>query len=132
MEMDPNQQNPFSMYGNQFSKVGKGNYKNKRARDYSDSILPAMAGISAIGRAITEPGININDEMAADNVFSTNNMNADLGMWQANNKGIIASEPVQFTGYKYGGDYQMGGEYYLTDEEIDYILRNGGELDFLD
>ena len=28
--------------------------------------------------------------------------------------------------------YKEGGEYNLTQEEIDYILKNGGEIEILD
>ena len=28
-------------------------------------------------------------------------------------------------------DYQQGGEYDLTDQEIEYILANGGSVDYL-
>ena len=47
--------------------------------------------------------------------------------------------PTQFKGYnfkspyaKMGGSYKKGGEYYLTQEEIDEIIAMGGQVEFLD
>lgn len=47
--------------------------------------------------------------------------------------------PVEESGYnfkssyaKMGGSYKKGGEYYLTQEEIDEIIAMGGQVEFLD
>jgi hypothetical protein len=58
---------------------------------------------------------------------------ADRGSWTAN-AGFFRPDqqtPVQFG--KYGGDmkYQDGGEYELTDQEIQAIISAGGEVEFL-
>lgn len=39
--------------------------------------------------------------------------------------------PPMMTQAAFGMEYQMGGEYELTDEEIEAIIQNGGEVEFL-
>ncbi len=97
-----------------------------------------MGLASAIGRAFTEPVDNMYDQTSADQVFTPGGM--DRGYNTFNKVGVEnpygTKEATQFTGMaRYGGDqgdYDMGGEYELTDEEIEYILANGGEIEFLD
>lgn len=56
------------------------------------------------------------------------------------NYGLVANSHIQDFGTKLasakcGGmkkKYKEGGEYNLTQEEIDYILKNGGEIEMLD
>lgn len=48
-----------------------------------------------------------------------------------------AKVPVQFPGYNVGErgtpyQFQEGGEYYMTDDEIASIMKAGGQIDFLD
>jgi hypothetical protein len=45
--------------------------------------------------------------------------------------------PVQFAGQNFGQmgspyQFQEGGEYYMSDDEINAIMQDGGEIDFLD
>ena len=62
--------------------------------------------------------------------------NASIG----SNYGLVANSHIQDFGTgmasaKCGGmkkKYKEGGEYNLTQEEIDYILKNGGEIEILD
>lgn len=62
--------------------------------------------------------------------------NAGIG----SNYGLVANSHIQDFGTsmasaKCGGmkkKYKEGGEYNLTQEEIDYILKNGGEIEMLD
>jgi hypothetical protein len=47
--------------------------------------------------------------------------------------------PIKNAGYnfksayaKMGGSYKKGGEYYLSDDEINELIQNGGEIEYLD
>jgi len=36
-------------------------------------------------------------------------------------------------GKQYGGaQYEIGGEYDLTEDDVNYILANGGQIEYLD
>jgi hypothetical protein len=54
------------------------------------------------------------------------------------NSGLFRPDEMGFTGvaayggmFEYGGSYQEGGEAYMTQEEIDDFIANGGELEYL-
>lgn len=71
----------------------------------------------------------------AVNPFGTFTLNAGVGQ----NFGLVANPTIQDFGTrmaaaKYGGpkSYRQGGEYYMSDDEIQAILAMGGEIEFLD
>jgi hypothetical protein len=69
------------------------------------------------------------------NPFGTYTPNAGM----ASNYGLVANTPIQDFGTKrasakYGGTkkkYQEGGEYELSQADIDEIIKNGGEVEYL-
>jgi hypothetical protein len=79
------------------------------------------------------------NKMSADQVY-TKNTKKDRGDY--NDQGYFRLDqqvPVQFPGYnftspyaRYGGSYKKGGEYYLSDEEIQEIINMGGQVEYLD
>lgn len=122
------------------SKIGEGsmNVKNKRkAKEFG--MDAAYAALNFFAAPKKEEG-NARDRFSAANVYTQNN-DLDKGDWTAN-EGYFRPDqdvPVQNTGYnfesmyaKMGGSYKKGGEYYLTDEEIDAIISMGGQVEFLD
>jgi hypothetical protein len=122
------------------TKVGEGSVdvKNKRkAKEFG--MDTAYAALNFFAAPKKEEG-NARDRFSAANVYTQNN-DLDKGDWTAN-EGYFRPDqdvPVQNTGYnfesmyaKMGGSYKKGGEYYLTDEEIDAIISMGGQVEFLD
>jgi len=122
------------------SKVGEGSVdvKNKRkAKRFG--MDTAYAALNFFAAPNKKEG-NARDRFSAANVYTQNN-DLDKGDWTANEGYFRPNEdvPVQNTGYnfqsmyaKMGGSYKKGGEYYLTDEEIDAIISMGGQVEFLD
>lgn len=79
-------------------------------------------------------------KMSADQVFTPTN-DKDRGNDTVNEGYFKPPQqvPVENKGYnfqsqyaKMGGSYKKGGEYYLTDEEIERLISMGGEVEFLD
>ena len=73
--------------------------------------------------------MNKYNPMNPTNPYGTYTLNSGIGQ----NYGQVANNPIQ--ALKCGGmkkKYQEGGEYELSQEEIDYILKNGGEIEFID
>ena len=73
--------------------------------------------------------MNKYNPMNTTNPYGTYTLNSGIGQ----NYGQVANNPIQ--ALKCGGmkkKYQEGGEYELSQEEIDYILKNGGEIEFID
>ncbi len=81
----------------------------------------------------------------SDQKYNPINPTNPYGMYTPNvgigsNYGLVANSHIQDFGTsmasaKCGGmkkKYKEGGEYNLTQEEIDYILKNGGEIEILD
>jgi len=76
------------------------------------------------------------DRTSASNIFATTDMSK--GDWSS--QGYFRPNqqvPVQFPGFNYpsakmGGGYKKGGEYYLTEDEINELIQNGGQVEFLD
>lgn len=76
-----------------------------------------------------------------DQRYNTNNPTNPYGTYTPNvgigsNYGLVANGPIQDFGTgKFGGmkkKYKEGGQYTLSQEEIDYIINNGGEIEFID
>ena len=70
----------------------------------------------------------------AVNPFGNYTLNAGPG----SNFALIANTPIQDIGTsmasaKYGGTkfYKEGGEYYLSEDEIEAILANGGQIEYI-
>lgn len=79
-----------------------------------------------------------------DNRYNASNSvnpfgNYTLNAGPASNFALIANTPIQDFGTsmasaKYGGtsSYKEGGEYYMSEDEIEAILANGGEVEYMD
>jgi hypothetical protein len=73
----------------------------------------------------------------SDNL-NASNARRDRGRFDVNS-GLENVDRMGFTGvtaayggmFEYGGSYQEGGEAYMTQEEIDDFIANGGELEYL-
>ncbi len=80
------------------------------------------------------------DKTGADQVYAKT-WDDDRGDYEMNTGDFRPDQkvPVQFSGYnnqsftaKMGGSYKKGGEYYLSEEEIQRIIDMGGEVEFLE
>ena len=80
------------------------------------------------------------DKTGADQVYAKT-QDDDRGDYEMNTGDFRPDQkvPVQFSGYnnqsftaKMGGSYKKGGEYYLSEEEIQRIIDMGGEVEFLE
>ena len=104
-----------------------------------------MAGLDVIGGMgqnldASQKEKELKNKTTASEVF-TSMPDMSRGNYTAN-EGYFRPDkqvPTQFTGYnfkspyaKMGGSYKKGGEYYLTQEEIDEIIAMGGQVEFLD
>ena len=116
----------------------------KMQRDWGQmartAVGPAMDFAAMIGRKITEPDVDqqIMDATTADNVFTPEDQ-VERGMNTFNPMGVVDPYGVkmapQFTGMmKYGGQmqYEEGGTYDLSEEEVQRILASGGQIEYLD
>ena len=131
---------------NEMGLVGKGKLDvkfGKKNNPYTKQFIGA--GLDLLSAGITNREARKNEKMfrskmGADQVF-TPMQDMSRGDYTAN-EGYFRPDqqvPVQFSGYnfespyaRYGGSYQKGGEYYLSDEEIQEIINMGGEVEFLD
>lgn len=118
------------------------NFRNGKP-DTESSINWALAGANAI----TSIANSVQDRKAmqrmksmqnADNLFYSTPA-GDRGDYDINSGMFRPNDmvPVQFAGQNFGSrgskyTYQEGGEYELSDDEIAEILRNGGEIEYID
>jgi hypothetical protein len=125
---------------------GKGNLKvkyGKKQNPYTKQFIGAGLDLLSAGLQNREASRNekmFRNKMGADQVF-TEMPDMSRGDYTAN-EGYFRPDqqvPTQFTGYNFespyarmGGSYKKGGEYYLTQEEIDEIIAMGGQVEFLD
>ena len=124
---------------------GRTRMRQKMGRYNPYAAPAALAGLdllSGFANNIQEAGKKkqIYNKMSADQVF-TKMPTTSRGDYTAN-EGYFRPDqqvPVENTGYnfqsqyaKMGGSYKKGGEYYLTDEEIERLISMGGEVEFLD
>lgn len=118
-------------------------------QDLADWGLAGMSMLSSFAegnerRALEE---QMKQRMVGDAVFNPYGAgDASRGTWTVNRGDFRPDQhtPVQFQGWnqgmigspmtqgKYGGQYQDGGEYYLSDDEINRIMAMGGQVEFLD
>lgn len=128
------------------TEVGKGKLDvkfGKKQNPYTKQFIGAGLDLLSAGMTNREARQNekmFRSKMGADQVF-TPMQDMSRGDYTAN-EGYFRPDqqvPVQFSGYnfespyaRYGGSYQKGGEYYLSDEEIQEIINMGGEVEFLD
>lgn len=136
--------NPESQ-GNQMQKVAqtKATVKFGQYNPYEAPMY--MAGLDVIGGMAqnldaSQKEKELKNKTTASEVFTTDT-DMSRGDYTAN-EGYFRPDqqvPTQFKGYnfkspyaKMGGSYKKGGEYYLTQEEIDEIIAMGGQVEFLD
>jgi hypothetical protein len=140
---------PVDLVENQTQMMGeKGKGKldvkfGKKSNPYAGEFINAGLDLLSAGMTNREAKQNekmFRSKMGADQVF-TPMQDMSKGDYTVN-EGYFRPDqqvPVQFSGYnfespyaRYGGSYQKGGEYYLSDEEIQEIINMGGEVEFLD
>ena len=128
------------------TEVGKGKLDvkyGKKQNPYTKQFIGAGLDLLSAGLQNREASRNekmFRNKMGADQVF-TKMPDMSRGDYTAN-EGYFRPDqqvPTQFTGYNFespyarmGGSYKKGGEYYLTQEEIDEIIAMGGQVEFLD
>jgi hypothetical protein len=118
-------------------------------QDMADWGLAGMSMFSSLGEARERRNLEnqMKQRMIGDAVFNPYGAgDAFRGSWTVNRGNFRPHQhtPVQFQGwnqgmigspmtqYAYGGEYQTGGEYYLSDDEIQQIIAMGGQVEFLD
>lgn len=131
---------PLTNYGPEQQYKVTQKFKNKW--DPEATANWAMAGMSALASAFEQKDARKNMEkwksmQGADNQFYSmpggNRGDYDqFGNFRPNQK-----VPVQFAGQNFGQTgtpytFQEGGEYYMTDDQINSIIEGGGEIEFLD
>lgn len=112
-------------------------------QDWADWGLAGMSMISSFGEQNERKALEeqMKQRMLGDAVFQPNGAgDASRGTWTTNSGAFRPDQmtPVQFQGWNQGmigspmTQYQQGGEYYLSDDEIDEIMRMGGNVEYLD
>lgn len=138
-KIDPNQANRDNLAKSVQKQDWSADFKNKNA--WTIDPEAALNTFNAGARGLAS---FISNSRAAgrQNQYMQNNMNSDA-LFAVNehenkgtydpNSGILRPKNMPFTGVvKYGGAiYQEGGEAYMTQEEIDDFIANGGELEYL-
>jgi hypothetical protein len=126
------------------TKLYEGMDPQKKAQIAKMAFDAGTAGLTMLGNAITEPRSNYSEMTSADRVFTTDPLmqrgtDGTLGNYQ----GLASDQSMVSMGAKntgrtaginrYGGvpEYQEGGTYDLTEEEIAQIMRMGGKVEFL-
>jgi hypothetical protein len=126
------------------TKLYEGVDPQKKAQIAKMAFDAGTAGLTMLGNAITEPRSNYSEMTSADRVFTTDPLmqrgtDGTLGNYQ----GLASDQSMVSMGAKntgrtaginrYGGvpEYQEGGTYDLTEEEIAQIMRMGGKVEFL-
>ncbi|TXG78741.1 hypothetical protein E6Q11_00385 [Candidatus Dojkabacteria bacterium] len=119
------------------------------SQDWADWGLAGMSMLSSIAENDERQAMEeqMKQRMVGDAVFNPYGAgDASRGTWSVNHGDFRPDQhtPVQFQGWnqgmigspmtqgKYGGQYQNGGEYYLSDDEINQIMAMGGQVEFLD
>jgi hypothetical protein len=110
-----------------------------------DAVNWGFSGMNLATKALNQGSVNRREEelrgrSMAENLYAPTPRNS-RGDYSVN-EGYFQPQnmvPVQYSGMpgvysKMGGqnDFQEGGEYYLTDEEIRRIQEAGGEIDFIE
>jgi len=121
--------------------------QERKLRKFGDPVVnaakfaPAVGqAIAAIGNAFNEPNNQaaIEQMTTADYAMTPDryyNAGASRGINAVNPMGVTPakSAPVQYNTYgQYGGQFQLGGTYSLSDNEIAQILALGGTIEYLD
>lgn len=118
-------------------------------QDMADWGLAGMSMLSSFGEANERRDLEeqMKQRMFGDAVFNPYGAgDSSRGTWTTNRGDFRPDQhtPVQFQGwnqgmigspmtqYRQGGEYQTGGEYYLSDDEIQQIMAMGGQVEFLD
>jgi hypothetical protein len=101
--------------------------------------VQGLAGARRNAEARKNQGI-FKNKMSADQVF-TAMPDMSRGDYTTNEGYFRPNEmvPVEQAGYnfksayaKMGGSYKKGGEYYLSEDEINELIQNGGQVEYLD
>ncbi len=132
---------PFNSNPQQQLQQGSGKYTYTRSMEpEANWALAAMSKASSFFelRDAKERERKFKELQGADNQFRafTGNDRGDydqFGNFRPDDK-----VPVQFAGYNNGAQagtpytFQQGGEYYMTDDQINSIREAGGDIEFLD
>lgn len=144
VQMDPNQMQGMPVTSGQ-NMQNNPEVKTKRTRMFDDEasanwILSGMNAISSIGESVQNRKAKerLKSMQGADSQFYSN-PSGDRGDYDINSGMFRPNDmtAIQFAGQNFGTRgsnirYQEGGEYMLSDEEITDILRNGGEIEYID
>ena len=126
--------------------------QKRKSTPFGDPIKNLSKFVPAIGQAAAAYGNAVNDPDAqarieqgttADKAFTADRTwraGTDAGFSIENKVGLptpAISAPVQYTGgagqARYGGQqYQLGGAYTLSDNDVAQILAMGGQIEYLD
>ncbi len=131
-------ENPYAETTAVWKRSGPG-----ASRDWADWGIAGMSMLSSIGEKNEREELEkqMSARMSGDNVFQPIGFgDASRGSWTVNRGDFRPDDntPVQFSGANMGmigspyQQFQMGGEYVLSDQEINTILQMGGEIEFID
>lgn len=118
-------------------------------QDWADWGLAGMSMLSSLGEGNERKALEeqMKQRMLGDAVFEPMGAgDASRGTWTVNRGDFRPDQqtPVQYQGWnqgmigspmvqgRYGGQYQEGGEYYMTDAEIEQFMAMGGSIEYLD
>lgn len=139
IKIDPNQANRDTLKKSTKEQNWSADFKTKNQWNIDPEAALNVFNAGARGLASF---IDNSRTARRQNQYMQNNMNSDA-LFAVNehenkgtydpNSGILRPKNMPFTGVvKYGGAiYQEGGEAYMTQEEIDDFIANGGELEYL-
>jgi hypothetical protein len=124
--------------GKALDKMGEW-WQNKSGDERANMVLGAANSIVGAKEQMNQRKYEEQLEKQMFNKFTTSvTAPTDKGMHMVNQRTPVPPTlmtPVQFTGQNYTQGYgyaQMGGELYLSDDEIQNIISMGGEVEYLD
>jgi len=139
VKIDPNQPNRQTQKKNLEGDFSvKGNVrKPKTNADYIRGLMMANTFGNTVLDALGERGrkaqqMQMRNRYLADNLYGSTS-GYDRGTYEANS-GLFRPDQMGFTGViKYGGEanYQVGGETYMSEDQVRKFLEEGGELEFV-
>ncbi len=126
IEMDPNQMSkPVT------GSVSQTNYKRGIGLPNEFGVTAGITGINMISSMLEEKQRKEQEkqmqEMFLPDYFGVTKY-SDRGDWSTNTEVL---RPNKYTA-NFAGPYKKGGEMYLSENEINDIIQNGGEIEYLD